>query len=707
MIRGIVATVIFSLCMLRAVAAAASPAVSVPALKADHGVDDGLWNKAASIELSYDFTYRRPANEATTVRIFQDDGALYVEFSVRQQEPITAGQHTNGNSVLNDDYVGVYLDPLGDHGFAYAFYANPNGARYQTSTENSAYSPEWEATAKIQDHGYDVRMRIPLNVIRGNSAHSWRAQFVRFAVASNSLSVWSYSSDAQSVSDPAFLGTINDIGASSALISKPAPRNQPRLQVYGLGEVTTPEQGGNTSRVGADFSLPITPTASFVGTLHPDYSNVEVDQQTIAPTAFARQYSEVRPFFTQLASFFNDHFGCTNCPTVLYTPSIPTFPQGYGVEGTQGRLSVAAFQALGDDRTDQAETVNYSYEDTAKSIVASVQRVNVAAYGLMDNTLTYNAGYLDQRSHLFAYANEGVQSGTLVSDPSLGRYFEIGAGYSSATQSLIIDRQGIGAEFNPLDGYTAQNDILGYQAVWNRTFNFAPSAFLHDIALSEYYARYWNSLNDIAQTDSDPQVNFDFRDLVSIHLFAGSNGVRTVADEFLPFNQNGAFLGYRANTNTPSYVLFSGGPYYHGQLVAWSYVTTLPVTRRVHLALEADQSKYLTEFTGEESTDQWLERISLDWQFTKALELDVGDRRIIGSNLPNSIEAWVPPNSDVCAENPYMPGCFVDASNVSVALHFLAARNEFYLVYGNPNDLSTLPAFFVKWIRYVGAEKGT
>jgi len=34
-------------------------------------------------------------------------------------------------------------------------------------------------------------------------------------------------------------------------------------------------------------------------------------------------------------------------------------------------------------------------------------------------------------------------------------------------------------------------------------------------------------------------------------------------------------------------------------------------------------------------------------------------------------------------------------------------HNEFYLVYGDPNSLATTPALFLKWIRYIGAPKGT
>ena len=50
---------------------------------------------------------------------------------------------------------------------------------------------------------------------------------------------------------------------------------------------------------GFDLSVPITQTINFVGTLHPDFSNVEIDQETIAPQEFRRQVLEYRPFFSQ------------------------------------------------------------------------------------------------------------------------------------------------------------------------------------------------------------------------------------------------------------------------------------------------------------------------------------------------------------------------------------------------------------------------
>jgi hypothetical protein len=85
----------------------------------------------------------------------------------------------------------------------------------------------------------------------------------------------------------------------------------------------------------------------------------------------------------------------------------------------------------------------------------------------------------------------------------------------------------------------------------------------------------------------------------------------------------------------------------------------------------------------------------------------LGVRRIIGANIPNAFQPLVYDDPQVCNVNPYNPGCFVDAGNVTAAFHFLTAKNEFYVVYGNADNLSTEPSLFLKWIRYIGAEKGT
>ena len=400
--------------------AAPSGSVDVPVLATPPsmaGVIDASWSAAAKIDLSRDFTYQRAAAELTTVYVAQDASALDIAFVATQGEPLTNRQATNGANVLSDDYVAVYLYPQGVHGFAYSFAANPQGARYQTSSENSAFSPQWTAVGHVTADGYVVTMRIPLNVIRGGGSTSWNVQFIRATVATNGLAVWTYSNQQHNAADPFFAGVLQGIGAHNA-----AQRPKPRLQAYGLGELTTHANGGDTSRVGLDASLPVTSTSSFVATLHPDYSNVEIDQQTIAPTAFERQYAEVRPFFTQAASFFNQHFSCSDCPQMLYTPAIPTFGQGYAYEGTQGPLRFAAFDAIGNQRIDDAQTLNYSTEDKYGAVQLDAQRVGVAVPGLTDDVTTLSGGYLNLATHTGAYFDSGEDRQNGPFGPTSGGY---------------------------------------------------------------------------------------------------------------------------------------------------------------------------------------------------------------------------------------------------------------------------------------------
>lgn len=654
-----------------------------------NGAIDESWKAAVKEPVLFDFAFAR-SGEPTTVYVAQDANGLDFAFDVTQSEQITASQQTNGAGVLNDDYVGVHLWPQGANGFGYAFYANPLGARYQTSSENSAYYPEWTAAARRTGTGYVVTMHVPFNILRGAGSTAWRAQFSRVTVASNSTQVWEHVQGQRNASDPAYGGVLDGIKPHAGA---PATRPKPRLQLYGLGEVTTRQQGGSTSRLGGDFSIPVTRTSSIIGAFHPDFSNVEIDQQSISPTAFARRYSEVRPFFTQAGSFFNNMFNCTDCPTTLYTPSIPTFRDAYAYEGTSGPLSFAAFNVNGFSRDDNAETAGYNLANSKTIAQLAWQRVQVTAPGFSDTVDEIFSGIGSQHTHFFLSYNGAIESGTNVTDRGQAIYSDFGAGYADKTSVAVVDVQKIGAQFNPADGYTQQPDLHGYIGVFNKTFNLSKTAFLRDVFASVVYGRYHNQENQTNSTLGVGQVNLDLRDQISIHLNAASQGVQIFDGEFLPFNQNGIYVSYKGSTSTPTFVNYSNGPYYHGHLVSWQYLTTQPLVKRLNLTLEGDENYYLTSYPGELVAKQWLERAGFDWQFSRYASLDVGIRRIFGRDLPVS---YAPPDFT-----------YIDAGNVSAAFHFLAAQNEFYAVYGDPNNLSTKPALFLKWIRYIGAQKGT
>jgi hypothetical protein len=671
-------------CAAEALAVQALPDVTAPTM----GAIDATWAAAKTVTLEHDFNNRRAADEATTVSVARDGDNLVVAFDARQREGVVASQQTNSSSVFSEDYVGVYLWPQGTQGFSYSFVASPRGARWQTSSENSAYQPPWIAVGAPTQTGYVVTMRIPLSAIRSGGSDAWRVQFVRQVVASNSLDVWTYANDSNNAADPAYAGTFTHFASSAAA----APRA--RAQIYGLADITTPGYGGSTSRVGADLSLPVTKTSSIVASLHPDYSNVEQDQQTIAPSAFAYQYSEVRPFFTQVAQPFNASFSCSNCPQYLYTPSIPTFRDGFAYEGTQGPFTFGAFNTSATGRNDQAQALDYNVSTPGSLVSANLQHAGVdAAGGIHDEETTITTGYENRHTHEFVYLNAGVDRGSFVTSPGDANYLETGAGVVTPTLSYGANYQHIGAQFNPFDGFVSQTDLNGYESFYRQTFNFAAKDALQNIQTSAFFGEYHNRFGQRAQEYASEQIKFNFRNLTQIQVYGNEEAVRVPSGEFLPFSGNGASVGYRVNTATPLYVAFSGGPYYHGNLDSWQYVATPQLAPNVHLRLETDEDNYLSTSPGEMRSVFWLDRATLDWQISRDASFDLGARRLVGTPLPN---AFAPPTNGALA-----------AGNVTAAFHLLQKSNEFYFVYGNPNSLATTPALYIKWIRYIGAPKGT
>jgi hypothetical protein len=685
-----------SLVLCARTAQAAVPGVTLPALDAAPsltGVIDASWAKAATVELGWDIQYNRPAGaEPTRAYLARYKDMLYVAFDNRLRHAPVATQRTDGSGIFNDDNDQVLLWPGGSAGFTYTFAANALGTRYQSSTENTAYTPTWSTAATQDGHGYVVTMAIPMRALRYTGTTGWRMQLVRADVTTGSLLEWAYDRRQQSAGDVLYAAQLDGIHSDAA-----APRRRPRLQVYALDQAQSPQLGGDTSRLGADLSLPLTRTSSFLASFHPDYSNVETDQQTIAPTEFQRTYREVRPFFTQGASFYNVARCTPSCPyQLLYTPGIPAFREGYAVEGQEGLLGFGAFDALGTGRGDQAQSLTYRTRDQA--VYAEFERVAVSrADGPRDDVSLYGGGYVNPHSHLGFFANYALDRNSAVSaGAGQSAYEDVGASLRSSSSTLSVALRKLGAGFLPADGYVTHNDIAGWASQGSKQISIGPGSFVRDVSVSAFTDRYHDRSGRVNQDDAGYQLNVDFSNSTALHVFQNNDYLLLRSGEYLPFSQNGAFFSYHQLTSTPTTALLITGPFYHGRSTYNAYTTALGLARKVHLYLEADRSAYAPggSYVGREpSTTQWLQRASLDWQLSSRTSIDAGIRRIRGFAPPSS---FAPPSTQL-----------TDGTNLSFALHSYTPKHELYLVYGDPNVLSTRPAITAKLIWYFGAPKGT
>jgi len=687
----ILAPVFLLLCSGAAGAAVAFPQTyvgraQVPAATTAPAIDGSLggaaWKNAARFQLAYDLRDRKPAGEVTTVYLMADAAYLYVGVDAKQSAPVRATEHTDMVGLDTDDEFQIDLWPNGTSGFRYKFTSTAIGTHYEYSTENNSFEPSWQSAGKIVNGGYTITMRIPFNVMHGTGSAGWRMQLIRYEPATNIAYVWSYGPDQQGFNDVNFAGYADGLPRLAALKAKP------RVGVYALGSIGAPSVGGSTSRAGADFSLPVGSGTSFVGTIHPDFSNVEVDQQTISPTAFTRIFNEVRPFFTQGANFYNyPHGTCVGCPGILelYTPNIPTPRQGYAVEGAHGLFTYGAFEAVGAGRIDTAQAINYTSPNQQNAI--DVMRTSADLPGLHDDLTGFTIQH-DNLKHVFEYVRYADDSGSQVADGTQAQRYEAGAAYYTPNSGIYAALRKVGKYFNPFDGIVQHPDIAGYDVNGYRDFQLNPKGTITDVTINGNVDRYHAQTGELDQTDTGVSLSVTTRSLFNVQASTGSSYLLLAPGLFAPVNQQGVQLGYNLNSNAPDWISFNTGRFGPGRLNSWNRTFSLHAGARGLITVEADDTQQFAD-AGPTYT-QWLERLSYAYQSGANQSFALGVRRIIGT----------PP---MLTSAPF----FVDGWNLSAAFHRKVPGGEIYAVYGDAAAFSTSPQFIVKWIRYVGADKGT
>lgn len=662
-----------------AIGSIAIPSTSTPP-RVDGTLDDPQWKTGAVVELAHNLRDRGSPPDRTVDYVLTDGKFLYVGVDARQHTAVRAVQRTNDVGQDTDDEVQVDLWPNGPSGFRYLFISTALGTHYQASSENNAYDPTWWSAGKIGAGGFTVTMKIPLNMLHGTASGGWRIQFARLVMATNDDLVWSYGDAQQNHNDVNYAGTATGLPAVGAL------KLRPRIGVYALGAIASHAIGGSTSRGGVDLSVPVMPGTSFVATIHPDFSNVEADQQTIAPTAYPRFLNDYRPFFTQGANFYNTTPNCTDCPgTQLYTPGIPTPRDGYAVEGQRGLFSYAAFDAVGTGRSDSAQVINYASPNQQN--LATVQRNALDMPGFKDDSinLSFTHDNLRNFSTWLRYAND---SGTNVLAGDQAQRYEAGVNFYTPTSSLQAELRKVGQYFDPADGLIFHPDIAGYVVNAYKQFNYAPSSPFKQLQVQADLQRFHGHAGGLDQSNSSVSLSLTTRTLFNLQVTTGSAYTRLENGIFTPITQQGVQLTYDYGSATPTVLSFNTGRFGPGRLNAWLRSVTLRVGTRGAITVEADDTQQRLD-SGARYV-QWLERASFAYESGPDSSLAFGVRRIIGFQ-------------------PYLASAaeFQNGWNLSAAYHRKLPFGELYIAYGDASAFSTSPQFIVKLIRYIGSDKGT
>jgi len=661
------------------------------ALPLDASLDSPVWKTGVTASAFENFYLRAPAKYATTAYFLYDDKYFYAAVHAEQNgTPITAVQTVDHAGIAADDHITLEIDTSGNGSRVYTFRASPRGIHDEASSENARYAPDWYSAAKLlPDGGYNIVMQIPLSVMRAQSApvQQWRVNIARAVVATGDLYTWAYEAGQTDPTLPQFWPAFDGIRISAA-----ATRPAPHADVYALvsgGTARRRFQSGfgrfvstDPRTTGVDFTYPLSNTLAFVGTLNPDFSNVEKDQTSAAPQIYQRNYSEYRPFFAQGAQYINALPNVTMngiTESLFYTPSIGIFDRGTKLEGTAGLHSIGALNVRGDGFNDTA--FGYAYTKPDRSVRLSAQGVFAnhadardAAYGLGINTRNVRSGLFQ-----IVKAQEEQNSVTGASHS-----FFASSGFQNATWFAALDYRDVGPNFNPADGYTAIDDIRGPRLALNYNGVGSKRNFIKSWSAFGMLDRFVDHTGAPKEYDANVNASVIFKNQVSIAASAGPSGLRFDPSPDAPltaFNLRNVTFGYKDGSPAPIDLSYSWGPF-DGKDLRQLDLSAGRTIGAYSLSMEYGGT---TQSADGLHDSQWIRRLSLGRSFGRNATLAVALRGINGRG-----------------------GYALPGTNVALSYHQRFANlDELYIDYGTPAARQTLHRAIVKYVFHVGGASGT
>jgi hypothetical protein len=345
-----------AVCAPAAVAGQAAPKhIEIPRVETPPTLDDYAAGNGPGVAVS-GFLQREPGDlvpvsEATTAYLSYDHESLYVAFVCKASNPSSIrARMSRRESVFEDDWVAVLLDPFQERQRAFMFFSNPigvqaDGVTSEGSGDDMSFDAVWTTSAHLTADGYVALIAIPFKSLRfpsGTDPGGWGIALARALPTRTETAFW-----------PGITRRVNGFASQFAVmdgIRGVSPGRNIQFIPYGtfagarvLDETSGVRANQTDFRGGVDAKVVLRDKLTVDATVNPDFSQVESDEpQVTINQRFEVFFPEKRPFFLENADYFQT-------PITLFFSRRVRDPQfGGRVTGRLGRWALGALTM--DDR---------------------------------------------------------------------------------------------------------------------------------------------------------------------------------------------------------------------------------------------------------------------------------------------------------------------------------------------------------------------
>ncbi len=252
------------------------------------------------------------AGVKTEVKMTYDEKYLYllaVCYKAVRGVNMVESLHRDFNFGKNDNFL-VFIDPFEDGTTGFSFGANAEGAQwdgtmYGGGSVDLNWDNKWLSAVKNYDDKWVFEAAIPFKTLRykKESTH-WGINFSRNDLKTTEKSAWAPVPRQFPTASLAYTGTL--------LWDVPPPNPHKNISIIPCfltstaKDYTTGKTSGILGREGVDAKLTFSTALNLDLTVHPDFSQVEVDQQVLNLSRYELFFPEKRQFFLENGDLFGN-----------------------------------------------------------------------------------------------------------------------------------------------------------------------------------------------------------------------------------------------------------------------------------------------------------------------------------------------------------------------------------------------------------------
>ena len=438
----------------------------------DGVINDDEWKGIPQMTGMVDANTGEVSPEPAIFYLGYDEKYIYFAAKLHDSDPnsIKMTEYRSNVTLNGDDNVQIDIDPYGSLTDWSHFTINPRGATQIQIAGGRAAKREWVgdfvAKARVTPDGWEAEARIPWALMKlpGSGKRQIRVDFDRYFARTSRVLDWT-----------------NTVGGDLRGVGKWENVDVPKIQEDRILQLLPyTYQGidtdGTIANGGLDLKMPLTDQMTLVGTVNPDFRNIENQILSIDFSRFERLAGESRPFFQEGSQYYSSG--------IIATQRIHSFDSGLNLYGkinskfAMGLVNTADFGHENDLMT----TMQYNPDPT--------------------NTFRFSHTNLDSetaknQAYLFAWGIQATKALNIflrqehTDDNSRGKGDErsIQANWQNGETFANVTTQSVSPKFHPGLGFFPEKDYKGVRGVvgWDHIIKDGP---VNEVSLDTYANKF-------------------------------------------------------------------------------------------------------------------------------------------------------------------------------------------------------------------------